>query len=85
MAVCQYHPDRPGIGICVRCRAPICSACCTRLDGINHCHACLKKLGRRTERQQGPALAILGGLGSLVLAWLLFAFLFWEFHGALAP
>ena len=60
MAVCHYHPDRPGIGICMRCRVVICPACSTRVDGINHCHACLKALGQRDESRRSaefpPAL-----------------------------
>src|SRR5207245_3384833 len=49
MASCKYHPDRPGVGVCMRCRAVICNDCCTRLDGVNHCHACLKALGRPAD------------------------------------
>jgi hypothetical protein len=44
---CRYHADRPAIGLCMRCRATICAACCTKLDGINHCHACLTVLAVR--------------------------------------
>jgi hypothetical protein len=84
MAVCRYHPERPGIGICVRCRKAICNSCCTRLDGINYCHACLKRISERTEKPRGPGMAIMGGLGALALAWLLFLFVFWEIHGVLS-
>ena len=52
MALCKYHPDRPGVGVCMRCRAVICAACCTRLEGINHCHACLKALAARPVRRR---------------------------------
>ena len=62
MAVCVYHQDRPGVGVCMRCRAVICAACCTRLDGINHCHACLRALGQRT-----PARAAGSGIVGAVL------------------
>jgi hypothetical protein len=50
MTVCRYHPDQTAIGLCMRCRATICAACCTRLDGINHCHACLKTLAVRPPK-----------------------------------
>jgi hypothetical protein len=86
VAVCYYHKDRPGIGVCVRCRVVICAACCTRVDGINHCHACLKKLGTRSEERRagpdlGPLVAVLlSGVGYLVLCGL-----FWLTEGLLAP
>jgi len=83
--VCLYHPDRPGIGICVRCRVVICADCCTRLDGINHCHSCLKALGTRPirpPRQPGSVL-----LRALVLGVLCVAFfgVCWLAQGSLAP
>jgi hypothetical protein len=73
MSVCRYHPDRPGVGVCMRCRAPVCAACTTRLDGVNHCHACLKALGARGDEprpsaEAWPAVAVvLAGLGTLAL------------------
>lgn len=66
--------------MCVRCRKVICSACCTRLDGINHCHACLKALAARPEpvrKGEFPPLlgaALVGSAGWFVLfglAWLI--------------
>lgn len=85
MAVCRYHPDRTGIGICMRCRSVICAACTTKVDGVNHCHACLRALGTRDaapSRAVGPGLAavvLLGCGGALCfgLAWLM--------QGLLAP
>jgi len=50
MAVCRYHPDRAGVGICMRCRAVICASCSTQVEGINHCFACLKALAARPVR-----------------------------------
>jgi hypothetical protein len=64
----------------------ICAACCTRLDGVNHCHACLKVLGARQDeprprRSVWPLTAALCcGLGYLVL----FA-VFWLLQGRMAP
>ena len=73
MAVCFYHGDRPGVGLCVRCRKVICSACCTRLEGINHCHRCLAELGRRTAKRREPnsALAALTLIALLCAAFFL--------------
>ncbi len=85
MAQCRYHPDTPGVGICVRCRSVICDACCTRLQGINHCHRCLQALARgpaRTGPSPGAALAVLGLLG---LAWALLLGLLLLAQGWLAP
>jgi hypothetical protein len=86
VAVCHYHPERPGIGVCVRCRRVICADCCTRLDGINHCHACLKALARRpVSAVRGRLLGALAALGLVGLAWLFFLGVCWLVQGALAP
>jgi hypothetical protein len=84
---CSYHEDRVAVGICMRCRRAICAACCTRLDGVNHCHRCLKELGRRaaeprTPRASGMAapLAVL-----LVGALLVFLEVLFLVEGKLAP
>jgi hypothetical protein len=59
----------------MRCESVICAECCTRVDGINHCHACLKELAvrpvRRAPRQTGPLAALVLGLGWLALIGLL--------------
>lgn len=83
MAICQYHRDRPGVGVCMRCRAVVCDVCRTRVDGVNHCHACLEALGRNeaTAQRQGGATgvallvcgvawAVLSGALSLLQGWL---------------
>jgi hypothetical protein len=73
LAVCHFHPDRGGIGVCMHCRKVICAACRTRVDGINHCHACLKVLGNRKEEPAArfdvwPLLSVvLLGVSGLVL------------------
>ena len=86
MAVCRYHPERQGIGVCVRCRSVICAACCTRVEGVNHCHACLKKLGRPRERPApGRALAAAGAVSLLGVLTLFFLGVFWLIEGRLAP
>ena len=86
MRTCHYHSERPAVGICMRCRVPICASCCTRLDGVNHCHACLKVLGRRVEEPRGW-----GELGKIVaavllgMAWLVLFGLCWAIRGTMAP
>jgi hypothetical protein len=86
MAVCHYHRDRPGVGVCMRCRVVICSECCTRLDGVNHCHACLKALGRRREvGVQGRLPHAVLAVCVLALAWLFFFGAGWLVRGIWAP
>ncbi|MBX3270353.1 MAG: hypothetical protein KF729_08825 [Sandaracinaceae bacterium] len=77
-AACQNHPSREAIGICVECRARICSECVTKVDGINYCVACYARLAdhgaRRREADEvasRPALAYLAAAGALLLATLL--------------
>jgi hypothetical protein len=85
MPVCRYHADRPGIGVCMRCRSVLCPACCTRVDGINHCHACLKKLAHRVT-PSGKALGgRLASLAILMVGWLLLAGTLWVVQGRWAP
>jgi hypothetical protein len=93
MAACYYHGDRPGVGLCMRCRRVICEACCTRVDGINHCHACLKALaGRampglaaRNGRAAGPSVGPLVALMLFGLSALVLMGLGWLGQGLLAP
>ena len=85
MAACHYHPDTPGVGLCMRCRTVICAACCTRLQGINHCHACLTSLARPRGRPREGAVSALGALLLLALAWAVFFGLGLLAQGGLAP
>jgi hypothetical protein len=84
MASCHYHPDRPAIGVCMRCRRVICADCTTRVDGVNHCHACLSALGRRlpTRATRGSRVWIVALLG---LAWLALFGMLWFAQERLAP
>lgn len=86
MRTCHFHDDRPGVGICMRCRVVICAACCTRLNGVNHCHACLKALGVRREepRSAGGLWAVRAAL-LLAAGWLMLIGLCWAAGGWLAP
>jgi hypothetical protein len=70
----------------MRCRAVICAECTTRLDGINHCHACLKELGgtaavARAKRISGISAAVVIAAAT----WLFFTGMFWLAEGILAP
>jgi len=82
---CRYHPESPAIGICMRCDTLICAACCTRLQGINHCYKCLKSLARSKVRISGNGAAALAALALLGLAWALLFGLMWLAQGQLAP
>jgi hypothetical protein len=68
----------------MRCRAVICADCSTRVDGINHCHACLKALAakpmvaRRPRRAAPLALLVLG------MGWLALFAMMWLIQGSLA-
>ena len=87
MAVCHYHPERQGVGICMRCRVVICGDCCTRVEGINHCHACMQALGQR-EAPSNPMAAIGAGVAAVMflgVAWGFFLILAWLVEGRLAP
>lgn len=72
-AECRYHPERPGVGVCVKCRTVICAECSTRLDGINHCAVCVAKLRDAAPLEDGAqrrglrVLALAGLSASLAL------------------
>ena len=76
-AACRNHPEREAIGICVECRARVCSECVTKVDGINYCVSCLATLANAgrdreaLERKPTPwlvsAFAAFGLFALLVL------------------
>jgi len=73
------------MGLCMRCRVCICASCCTQLQGINHCHACLKALAERPPKPPRRFSAVWGaGLLLVGLCGLLFGLL-WLTQGGLAP
>jgi hypothetical protein len=83
---CHFHDDRPGVGICMRCRMVVCAACCTRLNGVNHCHACLKALGAKREEAPGSAgLWVMTAALLLGTAWIGLFGLCWAFSGRMSP
>lgn len=70
----------------MRCRVAICAACRTRVNGVNHCHACLKVLGgRREETREGGQLGMLLAGVLLGVGWLLLWGLCWAVSGKMAP
>jgi hypothetical protein len=81
-ASCPHHPDREAIGVCVFCRTPVCSECSTKVDGINHCVACLQARsgavdadGALEPPRAHPIVAAVGGFTSLavlaMLVWIM--------------
>jgi len=76
-AFCEQHDGRAAVGICVHCKRPLCGDCITKVDGINHCRACLEAQVRAPLSAARPlgalsARLMLGaGVGALwLLAWL---------------
>lgn len=85
MAACHYHEERQGVGICMRCRTVICAACCTRIQGSNHCHSCLNSLAeprKQPGRRPGSVVVALLLLGIL---WMVFLGILMLLQGRLAP
>jgi hypothetical protein len=83
MVECENHPERAAVGLCMRCRAPVCAACCTRVDEVNHCPACLKELASRpppAPPSSAPAAALL-----VAAACLFFYSVFWVARSGLIP
>jgi len=76
--------------VCVHCAAPLCAACITKIDGINHCQDCLAALAARQlalrarAPERGSALSRwLGvGLGAALLGGLCWRVLETLFRGA---
>ncbi len=70
---CQYHPERPGLGVCVECRRVICVECTTQFEGINRCARCLQK---KLALQKNISVRQEWSAGNLFFAVLGFASLF---------
>lgn len=88
-ALCSQHLAREAVGICVRCRAAMCSDCITKIDGINHCRACLEELTRAApERAQARSLLpppVALGMGLLTLSALMYLMIEVLMPGSAAP
>jgi hypothetical protein len=83
MIACRYHPDRPGVGLCVRCRSFICAACSTQLEGINYCFVCLKALAERPTRTPATRSPLWASGVVLVVTWAAIVALLWLVRGNL--
>jgi len=83
LAICSHHGSEPAVGICVRCQAPLCKACITKIDGINHCKDCLDQLAEPPVVAAKP-LAAPGRLG-LVFGVFVLSALSWLSLTALLP
>ena len=59
---CANHPDRDGVGVCVRCRSVICVECCTKIEGINYCTRCLQRAAQQQRRPESRPISA-GGQG----------------------
>ena len=75
-ARCTWHPDRPGVAVCVDCRRVVCPDCATVVDGLHCCVDCLPRraaaapMARRRAPETwtaGAALATLSWWGLLTL------------------
>jgi hypothetical protein len=75
---CRYHPERPGLGICVECRSVICTECTTQFDGINRCAKCL---GARLAKSRQLVSHSAWGAGTVFLAALAATGLYLAFLG----
>lgn len=78
---CHYHPERPGIGICVECRNVICTECTTQFEGINRCAKCL---GERLSKMQTLLARNDWSMGNVLAAVLAVGILFGGFLGLAA-
>jgi len=78
---CHYHPERPGLGICVECRNVICTECTTQFEGINRCAQCL---GARLQKARTLVERKDWSFGNVLLAMIAAAILFGGFYGLAA-
>jgi hypothetical protein len=81
---CRNHPDREGIGVCVRCRRVVCAECSTKIDRMNFCTGCLASITAATRRdgdkpaRSGTAAgiaALIGGYAALAGLFMLLGLL----------
>src|SRR5207248_9380568 len=86
---CQNHPEREGIGVCVRCRRVVCAECSTKIDRMNFCTGCLAAITADPRRRARPGDRAAGagpvvGLLALIAGYLALAGLFTVFGLLLA-
>lgn len=80
VATCVNHVAREAIGVCVECRDRVCAECSTKVEGINYCVRCLRRLAGHDQRDDRTTAPSAGwsqlSLGAwvvalTVMAWLL--------------
>lgn len=78
-APCQNHPAREALGICVSCRAQVCSECVTKVDGINYCVKCLAAMARGDENLSSTSTQMVAPLtwALVVTAGSILALMLW--------
>jgi hypothetical protein len=86
---CQNHPEREGIGVCVRCRRVVCAECSTKIDRMNFCTGCLAALTADPRRRQragdaSPAAGAAAGIAALIAGYAALVGLFMLFGLLLA-
>lgn len=54
---CTAHPARAAVALCRSCLTPRCGECVVKIDGVNHCAACLRALFPATPPPRPPAAA----------------------------
>ncbi len=75
---CRNHPERDGVGICVRCRRVVCVECSTKVDQMNFCTACLAAISAAPARAGRPEASVgpVKGVLFLILSYLALVGLF---------
>lgn len=67
------------MGICVGCRAAVCSECATKIEGMNYCLRCLERATSKPTTVDDPRRELLRGIpllaGSFALTILVFTFI----------
>jgi hypothetical protein len=81
-STCVHHPDRPAHALCMSCSRAVCQECATTWDGVNHCAACLARLGRAQPTRRSWPGVLLVVIVSAGLFWVATQLMVWT--GALA-
>jgi len=68
-APCTWHPDRPGVAVCVDCRRVVCPDCATVVDGLHCCVDCLERRAGDGRTDRRPAEGWTGRAAAATLGW----------------
>lgn len=83
--MCDNHPDRRAIGVCVETHKPICAECSTRYQGVNYSKQGLAiRMARRSaNRRRSPVWFTLFSWGAVLLVplWIYMGYLFFHLGG----